>query len=623
MSIRRILSCCLTLLPLITQGQNLVPNPSFENYNNCPPTIGGIRFGAFPTVTDWVSVSPTGLNTPDYFHACGGNSAGVPTNTFGWQPAHTGDAYGGLYLVTNAGVYPDHGEYLQVQLSQPMQAGHTYAVSCYISRANTNNWLNSGKIVLTDQLGIVFSAWRPLSTGIARIVMPTSVANTPGNYLRDTNWVQLRWLYTAVGGEEWMTVGNFDTNMHYITYRIPPPNVQSAIFMSYMYFDDFCVTDIGTNTSARDTVMCNNELIQLPGPAGEEHYVWNTGDTTPYLNVSSPGVYWVRAHTECNYRTDTIHVFGKQTFALPDLGTDTVYCDGITATLSSKNTLLNYTWSTGATTPAITVSQSGQYILTTSDECGTYSDTINISFQPPVSMPDIYDTIICQHIVHPVLGETEDSLRWYTSPGGSWSWDQPEIPTGEPGTHTLYVSRMHNGCESPIKPVSVHILNLPMAGLPRDTTLCEGIYLHLGTAADNVRFQWNTGETTCCIAAGTAGNYILQAENQCGTATDSIQITIAKCEQCIWVPSAFSPNGDGRNDVFKALSYCIIPQYSLTIINRWGQTVFHTTDITQGWDGKYQGQPAEIGTYYYFIKAEADIPGANEITLKGDIALIR
>jgi len=610
-----LLCCCLT-----AQAQNLVSNPSFENYNACPPNIGEIKFSTYPSVTDWVSVGD--LNTPDYFNVCGGSSVGVPNNTFGWQPAHTGDAYAGILLVTNAGAYPDHGEYLQCRLSQPMQAGHQYAVSCYVSRANTNVQAGTGKIVLTDQLGIVFSQGRPISGSVARIIMPVSVANTPGNYLRDTNWVKLSWIYTATGGEEWMTIGNFEATMRYITYRIPPPTVNSVIFLSYLYFDDFCVTDIGANTGSRDTILCNQQPLALDGPPGYDTYVWNTGDTTGQLTVHAPGTYWVRGNTGCSFYTDTIRVTAYAP-SFPDLGNDTFYCDGTAVTLSSKKPLLNYSWNTGDTTASIPVIHSGWYVLTTSDACGVYSDSVLITFTPPVASPDIRDTVICQYAAHPLLQPASDSLRWYAAPGGTWSDLQPDIPTSEPASYTLYVSRVRNGCESALKPVRADILNLPVAALPGDTTLCTGARLTLGVSAANVRFRWNTGDTVCCIAATAAGTYSVEARNRCGVSADSVRILVDHCEQCLWAPSAFTPNGDGRNDVFRVQAYCTISRYRLVIVNRWGQEVFGTSDVAQSWDGSFNNSPAAAGVYYFFIEALPDIPGGKKIIQKGDITLIR
>ncbi len=88
-----------------------------------------------------------------------------------------------------------------------------------------------------------------------------------------------------------------------------------------------------------------------------------------------------------------------------------------------------------------------------------------------------------------------------------------------------------------------------------------------------------------------------------------------------FIPSAFTPNGDGQNDVFKIshLRYTKLVEFS--IYNRWGQRVFHTDDMTKGWDGHFDGEPQDMGVYNYLI-ITAQTDGSNK-TYKGTVTLIR
>jgi len=87
-------------------------------------------------------------------------------------------------------------------------------------------------------------------------------------------------------------------------------------------------------------------------------------------------------------------------------------------------------------------------------------------------------------------------------------------------------------------------------------------------------------------------------------------------------PSAFTPNGDGRNDLFRP----IFPDSSyhnfhiFSVANRWGQTIFESTNIRSAWDGTYNGVPQDMGVYYYYIKFDC---GGNTVEQKGDVTLIR
>jgi gliding motility-associated-like protein len=104
--------------------------------------------------------------------------------------------------------------------------------------------------------------------------------------------------------------------------------------------------------------------------------------------------------------------------------------------------------------------------------------------------------------------------------------------------------------------------------------------------------------------------------------TAEIAITIIN-PMAVIIPSAFTPNGDGLNDIFRLanLSYQKLVEFS--VFNRWGQLVYHSTngDAKAGWDGTFNGAPADMGVYNYFIIV-SNPDGTNQI-YKGDVTLIR
>jgi gliding motility-associated-like protein len=87
------------------------------------------------------------------------------------------------------------------------------------------------------------------------------------------------------------------------------------------------------------------------------------------------------------------------------------------------------------------------------------------------------------------------------------------------------------------------------------------------------------------------------------------------------VPSAFTPNGDGNNDVIYVKGWGIKKLLEFTIYNRWGERVFTTDDINQGWDGTFKGKPQNIDTYVYYAKGL--LYSGKEISKKGTINLFR
>ena len=98
---------------------------------------------------------------------------------------------------------------------------------------------------------------------------------------------------------------------------------------------------------------------------------------------------------------------------------------------------------------------------------------------------------------------------------------------------------------------------------------------------------------------------------------DSVTVNVTN----VIIPSVFSPNGDGRNDKFRVKpSHDGVRVIDLSVYNRWGERVFKTNQISEGWDGSYKGKPADIDTYFYLITYEI---GKKRYTIKGDITLVR
>ena len=116
--------------------------------------------------------------------------------------------------------------------------------------------------------------------------------------------------------------------------------------------------------------------------------------------------------------------------------------------------------------------------------------------------------------------------------------------------------------------------------------------------------------------------YVLEGFNRFGCA-DSAVITISVDYNIIeGVPNAFTPNGDGKNDVFKIENARYDKLVDFSIYNRWGQQVYHNNyDINQGWDGTFHGVQQDLGTYNYNIIVTD--PMGNTKQFKGTVILVR
>ena len=362
-----------------------------------------------------------------------------------------------------------------------------------------------------------------------------------------------------------------------------------------------------------DTAICLHGSITLSSPitpAGVS-YFWSTHATSSSIVISTPGTYWVRVFDETCAGSDTINVTLLPA-PLVYLGNDTTVCSGASVSLSSVYTYSGvlYEWNTGQNTPAITVTATGTYWLDVSQYGCTSADSIKVSFNPLPTVALGNDTSICAGDALTLVAGEPKGAKYLWSTGSTDS----SITVTDSGTYILNVTL--NGC-SGADTISIGQITKPVVYIGPDTTLCKGDSIALTANAPPA--LWSTGSVSQSITVTDAGIYWVAETNQCGTTADTIKIDVDACN--IWFPSAFTPDGDGHNDIIRVVgSLQFYHDFSLSIYNRWGDRVFYTTDIYQGWDGKLKGIPQDVGTYFYMINYSLE---GKKHMMKGDLTLIR
>jgi gliding motility-associated-like protein len=103
------------------------------------------------------------------------------------------------------------------------------------------------------------------------------------------------------------------------------------------------------------------------------------------------------------------------------------------------------------------------------------------------------------------------------------------------------------------------------------------------------------------------------------TSTDTVTVDVFAAYD-VWLPDGFSPNGDGTNDVFYVRG-AGIKTLDFVIYDRFGEKVFESTSISDGWDGSFRGEPMNTGIYVWYVKAE--LYNNTTVSKKGDVSLIR
>ena len=166
--------------------------------------------------------------------------------------------------------------------------------------------------------------------------------------------------------------------------------------------------------------------------------------------------------------------------------------------------------------------------------------------------------------------------------------------------------------------------NLPVVNLGPDQSLCPDETVLLDATYPNATYTWQDSSRNRTYLVTKTGWYSVVVDvNHC-KASDSVYIDFfdPNCSCSIYVPNAFSPNDDGINDEFKLISIHPLELKTFKIYNRWGNLVFDTTNMSDTWNGNYKGNPADVGTYYYYLKYRC-LDTNKEYFIKGDITLIR
>lgn len=368
-------------------------------------------------------------------------------------------------------------------------------------------------------------------------------------------------------------------------------------------------------TLGNDTTICDNDKLVLTamGAVISPSYTWSTGETTSSITISAKGMYWLKINDDLNCNSsDSIVIDYKQ---LPDfsLGNDTTLCQTDLQLNASVPDASAYQWSTGKSVPSINVNQTGVYWADiTKDNC-TYRDSIDVVFNPYPVLNLGKDTTLC---------EDKTLLLDAQNLGATYLWqdntsNQTYLVTG-PGKYNVTVTAKNCSSEDTI--VIYYDLK-PVFSLGADFSICSGQTITLKPAIQNwkgVSYLWQDGSNNTTYNVVAPGLYSLTLSNDCGSKTDSIVAIKGTCK--LYVPNAFTPNGDGHNDIFKASFGENITKFKMEIYNRWGQKVFESDDINKGWDGTYQ-QNILAGVFVWIIKY--DTVDLKNQTLKGNVLLIR
>jgi gliding motility-associated-like protein len=195
------------------------------------------------------------------------------------------------------------------------------------------------------------------------------------------------------------------------------------------------------------------------------------------------------------------------------------------------------------------------------------------------------------------------------------------IGISDTGLYAVTVTDM-NGCTGTGVTNITTLLAPPSGFLKQDTAICSFDDLLLKSHSVFRKYLWNTGSNNSSISITQPGIYWLQAEDGNGcTGIDSITVHPKECLKGFFMPSAFTPNHDGKNDFLKPILLGKVKKYQFWVYNRWGEVVFHSTDLSKGWDGNFKGQIESTNAFAWMCIYQFE--GESMHHKKGTVVLLR
>ena len=396
----------------------------------------------------------------------------------------------------------------------------------------------------------------------------------------------------------------------------------------------------------KDTLICNGDSLQL-GATGNGNFTWtpatrifNAGTATPTVFPNRTTSYVVELNDQGCLAQDTVQVRVVNFVSLTAMP-DTTICAGDTLRLSAVSDGLRFTWTpattilSGANTlrplaqPTVTTTYN---IQSTIGKCST-TDQVVVTLVPYPKAKAGADTIICFSTTAQLSG-SHDGSSFVWSPASSLTGANTLSPVARPSATTAYVLSAFDtkGCPKPGRDTVVVTVNPEIfAYAGKDTAVVVGQPLQFNaTGGENYSWSPATGLSGTNIAnpVGTydgsfdSVRYVVNVQDAIGCSDQAtVLVRVFKTAPRVFVPTAFTPNGDGKNDVLRAIPIGLSKFEYFRIYNRWGQLVYSTTQTESGWDGKIAGKEQGNQSFVWIVRGQ-DFTGKTVFD-KGTVTLIR
>ncbi len=397
--------------------------------------------------------------------------------------------------------------------------------------------------------------------------------------------------------------------------------------------------------AGNDTTLCvsGQTSIALNG-YGTGNYLWSPAAVLNNNTIQNP-IATINTSTKFYLTTsnglgcsalDSVTITVNQNPIVKTLA-DTAICKNANLVLTTFGAT-NYVWSPGVyvndsiiASPQFIDSVSRILIVTgTSINGCKASDTINVNVKTPVTFNAPQGKTICKGESVQLNGNNSNAFQYAWTP--TFYLNNPNIknPVANPLLTTVYtVTITDKTCnyDSSFQ-VNVFVLPIPLISVSKSNDInCNKPFAQLNANGSFV-YSWtpnyalNNNMIANPIANPTSSTtyYVIATDITGCKSTDSIRVLVNFGNDGILLPNSFTPNNDGVNDCFGIKYYREVQNLDFIIYNRFGNIVFETHTESNCWDGYIKGQPAEPGTYMYFIKAKTL---CGDVIKKGTVLLLR
>ena len=409
----------------------------------------------------------------------------------------------------------------------------------------------------------------------------------------------------------------------HIPAGVPPtPPIADFLISNYTICAGTCVQFIDSSKNNPSAW-----LWSFPGGNPASSFLQNPGTVC----FDTAGVYTIQLIVSNAGGADTTtRILTVLPVPIASIKGDTSICEGQSITLTASPSGMNYTWSNGSTqqsiteTPSITTTYS---VVVSQNICSdTASILVNVwPFQKGAIMDD---TLVCNGTpVELWVSGGTGQYQWYPVQGLSCEFCPNPVASGQ-GTGTYHAILLDNhGCQDTL---TVRIEIQPPFNLilhNHDTTIYLGDNVQL-MASGAPFYYWTPSQYLTYSQSNSPLatplediTYTVTGVSLLQGCPQSASVHIKVIQPDVILPNAFTPNGDGNNDVFRVVGRKFINLQEFKIFNRLGNELFSTSDIREGWDGTYKGVPQDPGVYFYQIRVA--YPNGKTQFFKGDITLIR